>query len=130
MRFEQRTPQLRLKLEGWRSLGEDRAKVRKLSSVGAEVLDAETLARVVHYDVSADGRGRAVAVERRDQEQAMYSTALKVCFGYPHHVFRSARYLVVSVEADERHRTGAGWRLVPPSPAASIQPPPSTTSPR
>ena len=47
-------------------------------------------------------------------------TPMRVCFE-PTVIRPETRYLVISVDVtvgvDERHRTGAGWRLVPPAAA-------------
>lgn len=110
-------PSLRFKLAGWRSTSETTETAPFRASNSVEVLDAQTLATVKHYDVHSGGRS-ALIVERRDKEQAMYQTAMRVCFPDVAVVLEHAQYLLITVEADARHRTGAGWRLVPPQSAA------------
>jgi hypothetical protein len=114
---EDLAPSLRFKLAGWRSTKEttDTAPFRASNSV--EVLDAKTLATVKHYDVHVGGRS-ALVVERPDKEQAMYHTAMRVCFPDVAVVLANAQYLLITVDADARHRTAAGWRLVPARSAA------------
>jgi hypothetical protein len=104
-------PSLRFKLAGWRNTNETTETAPFRASNSVEVLDAKTLATVKHYDVHAGGN-TALIVERPDKEQAMYQTAMRVCFPDVAVVLEKAQYLLITVEADERHRTGAGWRLV------------------
>jgi hypothetical protein len=83
-----------------------------VTSSSVEVLSAEQLVEVTHYDVYVNQRAKMAAfVERPDEEQAMYDTAMRVCFRSAKPVVQSARYLVITVDADGHHRTGAGWRL-------------------
>jgi hypothetical protein len=80
------------------------------------VLDAQTLATVKRFDVfvgpeNAKHERTAVVSERPDQERAAYETAMRVCFAQPAALLAQAQYLVITVEADPHHRTGAGWHL-------------------
>jgi hypothetical protein len=105
-------PSLPFKLAGWRNADETAESAPTLTSKSVEVLDSATLAKVKHYDVYTNERGdHATMIERRDKEQAMYETAMRVCFPSARDMLASARYLVITVDADERHRTGAAWQL-------------------
>ena len=104
-------PSLRFKLAGWRDANETLDKAPFRASNTVKVLDARTLATVKHFDVHVGGNSAAV-MERPDKEQAMYETAMIVCFPDVAVVLQQAQYLLITVEADARHRTGAGWRLV------------------
>jgi hypothetical protein len=106
-------PTLQFKLAGWRSL-DDGETAPTITSASVEVLSAEMLAKVTYYDGYVNRRAKLVTlVERPDKAQAMYDTAMRVCFSAPATVLASARYVVITVDADAHHRTGAGWKLVP-----------------
>jgi hypothetical protein len=105
-------PSLHFKLSGWRSLEDSNETAPFVTSTSVEVLSAELLAKVEHYDGYYSDRAKmALIVARPDKEQTMYDTAMRVCFPSPRNVLASAKYLAITVEADH-HRTGAGWRLV------------------
>ena len=101
-------PSLEFKLEGWRSLDEDRAEVPTVLSRSVEVLDGETVRAIKANDPPV-----ADDVPPEVRAMAPPLTPMRVCFA-PTVIRPESRYLVISVEPDERHRTGAGWRLVPP----------------
>jgi hypothetical protein len=106
-------PTLTFKLGGWRHANETRDSAPQVTSDTVEVLDAKTLATVKHYDAWVGNKSISF-VERRDKEQAVYQTAMRVCFPDAEKVLELAQYMLITVDADARHRTGAGWRLVTP----------------
>lgn len=101
-------PSLHFKLEAWRSLDEERDTVPHVMSRSVEVLDRETVARIKANDPPIKDD---VPPEIRAQIPPL--TPMRVCFA-PTVIRPETRYLTIYVEYDERHRTGAGWRLVAP----------------
>ena len=103
-------PSLEWKLEGWRSLDEDRGKVPHVMSRSVEVMERESVARIKANDPPIKDD---VPPEIRALVPPL--TPMRVCFE-PTVIRPETRYLVISVDVtvgvDERHRTGAGWRLV------------------
>lgn len=115
---EDLAPSLAFKLGGWRSTNDSTTTAPHVMSDTVEVLDAETLATVKHYDAYV-GRRSVAVFERPDKEQAVYQTAMRVCFPGVQAVLANAQYLLITVDADQRHRTAAGWRLVSTTSAAN-----------
>lgn len=99
---------LEFRLEGWRSLDEDRSAVPSVRSRSVELLDRAAVARIKANDPPI-----ADEVPAEVRALAPPLTPMRVCFA-PTVIRADTRYLVISVEYDERHRTGAGWRLVAP----------------
>jgi hypothetical protein len=113
----QLAPAVRFRLEGWRSLDEERRAVPAVASSSMEILDGQTVARIKANDppVVDDVPPEVRALRPR-------LTPMRVCFA-PSVIRRETRYLVIRLEVDEQggrhHETGAGWRLVAPRSAAA-----------
>ncbi len=110
-------PGVRFRLEGWRSLDEERRAVPAVASSSMQILEPDALARIKANDppVADD-----VPPEIRAMRPRL--TPMRVCFAT--WVIRpDTRYLVIRLAIDEdsgrHHETGAGWRLVPPRAAAA-----------
>jgi hypothetical protein len=111
-------PAVQFRLEGWRSLDEDRGRVAYVRSRSVEVLDQEVVAQIKAKDPPP--RADDIPPEIRALKPRL--TPMRVCF--PPGVIRSAtRYLIIWLQVVDDggrgHETGAGWRLVPPRAAAA-----------
>ncbi|HEU5059926.1 MAG TPA: hypothetical protein VFU21_25520 [Kofleriaceae bacterium] len=104
-------PSLQWQLEGWRSLDEDRRTVPRVVAHSIELVDRQVVARIKKDDPPA-----ADDVPPEIRAMAPPLTPMRVCFR-PTVIQPETRYLLIWVEPDARHRTGAGWRLVPPASA-------------
>ncbi len=108
-------PNLKFELAGWPTL-DGGARAPKATSASIEILDAVTLENVKRFDVfvgapNAKGESTSLVSERPDKERAMYETAMRVCWNHPSEVLAQAQFMVITVVADEHHRTAAGWHL-------------------
>jgi len=105
-------PSLQWKLEGWRSLDEDRRTVPSATSRSVDIMDREAVARLKANDPPPSDD---VPAEIRALKPQL--TPMRVCFA-PSVIRPQTRYLVIRVEVTDgggrHHETGAGWRLVPP----------------
>lgn len=107
-------PSLQFKLEAWRSLDDDRRSVPSAMSRPIEILDGEAVAGIKAHDPPPPADD--VPPEIRALRPKL--TPMRVCFA-PSPIRPETRFLVISVAYDAHHRTGAGWRLVPPRAAAA-----------
>jgi hypothetical protein len=111
-------PVVQFRLEGWRSLDEDRRQVAHVRSRSVEVLASDVVAQIKAKDPPPPADD--IPPQIRAFKPPL--TPMRVCF--PPAVIRSAtRYLVIWLQVVDddgrRHETGAGWRLVPPRAAAA-----------